>query len=132
VVQGRSETCKTATEDSEFSPTSPNLCLDRFDWIGGGNELRVVHNWFMETVEEIEAQLRNLPKGVDPIKAAASEIHHERRAHEGTQRQLARTQGELGQCSVTVGKQNERLIEQNRTIKELRVELAELRAKNPT
>jgi chromosome segregation ATPase len=86
----------------------------------------------METIEEIEAQLRNLPEGVDPIKAAASEIHRERRAHAGTQGQLARTQGELAQCSVTVGKQNEQLIQQNRTINELRVELAELRAKNPT
>jgi hypothetical protein len=79
----------------------------------------------MESIEEIEAQLRNPPKGVDPIKAAASEIHRERRAHAGTQFQLA-------QCSVTVGKQNEQLLEQNRTINNLRAELAELRAKNPT
>jgi hypothetical protein len=86
----------------------------------------------MDSIEEIEAQLRNLPEGVDPIKAAASEIHRERRAHAGTQSQLARTQGELAQCSVTVGKQNEQLIQQNRTINELRVELAELRVKNPT
>jgi hypothetical protein len=86
----------------------------------------------METIDEIEAQLRKLPQGVDPIKAAASEIHHERRAHAGTQGQLARTQGELALCSVTVGKQTEQLIEQNQKINDLRVELAELRAKNPT
>ena len=86
----------------------------------------------METIEEIEAQLRNLPEGVDPIKAAASEIHRERRAHEGTQHQLARTQGELAQCSVTVGKQNEQLMQQNRKINEIQAEVAELRAKNPT
>jgi hypothetical protein len=67
---------------------------------------------FMETMDEIEAQLRNLPEGVDPIKAAASEIHRERRAHAGTQSQLARTQGELAQCSVTVGKFNEQAIQQ--------------------
>jgi hypothetical protein len=86
----------------------------------------------MHTIEEIEAQLRNLPEGIDPIKAAASEIHRERRAHEGTQVQLARTQGELAQCSVAVGKQNEQLILQNNTINGLRIELAEFRAKNPT
>jgi hypothetical protein len=84
----------------------------------------------METLDEIEAQLRNLPEGVDPIKAAASEIHRERRAHAGTQSQLARTQGDLAVCTVTVGKQNEQLIQQNKTINELRIELAELRAKH--
>ena len=67
-------------------------------------------------MDEIEAQLRNLPEGVDPIKAAASEIHRERRAHAGTQSQLARTQGELAQCSVTVGKFNEQAIQQSREI----------------
>ncbi len=85
----------------------------------------------MDELDKIEAHLRSLPEGIDPIKAAASEIQRERRAH-------AATQGQLALCSVTVGKQNEQLVQQNRdisqqstTINKLNAELAELRTKNP-
>jgi uncharacterized protein (DUF3084 family) len=64
----------------------------------------------MDTIDEIEAQLRNLPEGVDPIKAAASEIHRERQRYED---EVKKT----GQFTEMIS--------------ELQAELAELRAKNP-
>ena len=79
----------------------------------------------MDPLEEIEDQLRKQQEfGLDPITAAASEIHRARR-------QYADALKTIDQYSEMISKQSETISWQVKEISKLKTELDELRAKNP-
>jgi hypothetical protein len=77
----------------------------------------------VETLEEIKEQLRRVQTdpSVDLLQSFASMLHQE-------QRRFANALLTVGQCNEVIARQSATLVEQSRTIQELRTKIAELSA----